>query len=229
MKIAIYLSMLGFVLILSACSSQESKSSKSDTPEYQPVIINPDIVTDITLNDSMKRVILRRGKKVVHETGLALKKELREAIANEGLEEAISFCSIKAMMITDSISIEKQLIVRRLAKKNRNSANETLDQESDIYKNYVLGWIGGAKLQPLISSDNEGQPVYYHPIKVEKLCLNCHGSLEENIPPGVAEKIAKIYPDDKAVNFEEGQLRGMWAVTFPEYRITNVDLTQRVQ
>ncbi len=226
MKTTIYLTIFSLAIFLGACSNQDSKSTETKTPDYKPVDVVPLTVTDVTLTDSLEFLIKRRGKKVIHETGLALKMELKKAIKENGLENAIGFCSTRAMPITDSMSHSRQVIVRRLAKKYRNPLNETLGNENTLYKTYVVNWLTGMKLDPIVSWDTAGRPIYYHPIKVEALCLNCHGSVEENIPPGVAAKIEQLYPNDKAIDFKEGELRGMWAVTFPEYRVIDVKLSQ---
>ena len=47
-------------------------------------------------------------------------------------------------------------------------------------------------------------------IPTAPLCLQCHG---EAIAPPVAEKITKLYPEDKATGFREGDIRGAFVVT----------------
>ena len=42
------------------------------------------------------------------------------------------------------------------------------------------------------------------------LCLQCHGTA---IAPPVAEKLAELYPGDKATGFEQGDLRGAFVIT----------------
>jgi hypothetical protein len=42
------------------------------------------------------------------------------------------------------------------------------------------------------------------------LCLQCHGL---DIAPPVAEKIAELYPYDKATGYREGDIRGAFVVT----------------
>ena len=46
-------------------------------------------------------------------------------------------------------------------------------------------------------------------IPTQPLCLACHG---QEIAPPVAEKLAELYPGDKATGFEEGDLRGAFVV-----------------
>jgi hypothetical protein len=111
------------------------------------------------------------------------------------------------------------VIIKRLAKKNRNPHNATSEEESTIYKGYIMNWISNMPLQSMVTWDDEGRPVYYNPIMTEALCLNCHGTVGEEVNPQLAEKIAQLYPEDKAVGFSLREVRGMWSITFPEYMV----------
>jgi hypothetical protein len=44
-------------------------------------------------------------------------------------------------------------------------------------------------------------------------CLACHGSGDE-ITPSVRAAISRDYPQDQAIDFQEGDLRGAIVVTF---------------
>jgi hypothetical protein len=43
-------------------------------------------------------------------------------------------------------------------------------------------------------------------------CLNCHGSA---LKPEVAAKVKELYPEDQAVGFASGQLRGAFTLSRP--------------
>ena len=47
---------------------------------------------------------------------------------------------------------------------------------------------------------------------LQPLCLTCHGS---ELAPGVAEQISELYPEDHAIGFEAGDLRGVFWLEFP--------------
>lgn len=61
-------------------------------------------------------------------------------------------------------------------------------------------------------SEASGQPAfrYMSAIPTQKLCLGCHG---KSIDPEVKAKIEELYPQDKAIGFSEGDLRGAFVVT----------------
>jgi hypothetical protein len=44
-------------------------------------------------------------------------------------------------------------------------------------------------------------------LPTQGLCLGCHGPVEQ-LAPGVAERLKALYPDDRAVGYSLGQLRG---------------------
>ena len=48
-------------------------------------------------------------------------------------------------------------------------------------------------------------------IGVKPMCLQCHGSAEQ-IPPTSAAMLSKLYPNDRAVGYAAGDLRGASSV-----------------
>jgi hypothetical protein len=57
---------------------------------------------------------------------------------------------------------------------------------------------------------------YVEPIYLQPLCATCHGDAVE---AGLLEHIRGLYPEDEAVGFRVGDLRGLfWAVIPPAER-----------
>lgn len=230
MKTFYLLTIIILSLAFASCSEQGTKqSSEKVKKEYTPLVIKPDFVEQVTMNDSLKNALLIRGREITIKAKVALKQELQKAIKKDGLEYAISFCSDRAMKIMDSISLAEQVMIKRLAKKNRNAYNEMSGNQSETYKNFVIQVLNSNRVPAQIRKDEERRPVYYKIIPTDALCLNCHGNPDNDIDPKVAEKIAELYPDDKAINFKVGHPRGMWAVTFPQYMVVDVDLKSPTQ
>jgi len=44
------------------------------------------------------------------------------------------------------------------------------------------------------------------------MCMQCHGSENEQIDNNTLAKINELYPDDKATGYGVGELRGIWVV-----------------
>ncbi len=189
-------------------------------PHQSKAQAKPTISIDIK-DDSTRQALMTQGRTIAAKTQRALQAELQSAVKSGGIEHAISYCNTRAMPLTDSMSKAYNVDVRRLAKKYRNPENETNQVESEIYKTYILAYIEKRPMYDALHRDSEGHPVYYRPIKVDALCLSCHGKVGEQIPKDLANKIAELYPDDKAIDFLQGQPRGMWAITFNDYIVND--------
>ncbi len=205
------ISLAVLLLAITACQSgSENKKATSSEPEIETIV----------LNDSIKRHLIIKGSSIAKQVAAVLQKNLKKAIKKDGFDHAVDFCHKRAGFITDSMSQVLNVKVKRVAKKYRNSFNETTPQESDIYKKYIIEWLEGEPVKPQIILNENGNPVFYGMIFInKKACLNCHGMVGKELPVERAEKIKKYYPNDKAVNFKKGEPRGMWAITFPEYKV----------
>jgi len=222
MKAILLKSIIGIILffIITGCSNQKAeKKSNSQKNISTSLDLKEGTYEYIVLDDSLKKELIKKGAKIAKLTASHLQKTLKNAIKEDGLEYAIEICNIDALNLTDSISKSESVQIKRLAKKYRNPVNETDSAESELFKSYILEWLGGRQLNPKIIPDDNGHPVYYNPIYVDKLCLNCHGEIGTNIESKLAKLINELYPDDKATNFKQGQLRGMWSITFTKYKV----------
>ncbi len=213
MKYILLITQITILLLFISCSSEikstDNQQNKTDNAK----------VPYIYQNNKQTKNIKQKGNLIVKlaatELGTALKKEIKKG----GAENAINFCNHNAMSITDSLANAEGVTIRRLAKKNRNPENETNAVESRIYKQYVAEWQSNKTMEPKIVIDKNGHPVFYKPIIINKKCLTCHGKLGETMPQNISLKIKELYPDDKAINFEDGHPRGMWAITFNDIKI----------
>lgn len=206
----IIFAVIAIIIGFSSCNFSDNGNS---------IVIESENITQITLDDSTRNSLIRRGHTIARQTQRALKKELGKAIKSGGIANAIGFCNLRAITISDSISQAEQIMVKRVALKNRNPNNTMTEQESKLFSDANTLWSSKKITKPGISVNKDHQAVYHQPIITTSVCLNCHGSLESDINPEVALRIKEIYPNDKAVNFKAKDLRGMWIITFPEYYI----------
>lgn len=158
----------------------------------------------------------RKGAEIVRFAGDALQGQLKKAIADTGIIGAIDYCHIHAMPILDSAGKAQHVIIRRTSSKVRNPANKPDAFEKRILKLFEHAKEKGTELKPQIGIGMDKRVNYYHPIEVKGLCLNCHGSRLNGLGPETYEKIVERYPKDKAINYSEGDFRGMWVVTFAD-------------
>ncbi len=201
---------LSMIILVMSCTSNEKDNSKENISD------DGVRVSYIFQNDSQSKDLKKRGAIITKLSTVALGKALKKAIKEGGLEYALDFCHHEAIKITDSLAKSDGVIIKRLAKKNRNPKNSMNAVESKIYKQYIMEWLTNKTLIPKLAINENGNPVYYKPIILNKNCLVCHGKPEENIPKNITNKIAELYPNDKAINFNDGHPRGMWSITFTE-------------
>jgi len=139
-----------------------------------------------------------------------LAKGLMQAIESQGIVYAIGFCKDTAEILTHSISNVLNIEISRVSDKNRNPNNAATQEELS----YIL------KVKAQLSKNEEIEPQYsitgdkvraYIPITTKPLCLNCHGN-PNHINAEVLDRINDLYPNDKAMNYNDKEVRGIWVV-----------------
>ena len=91
----------------------------------------------------------------------------------------------------------------------RNPANVAPAWVAPLLDDYVAD---SADRAPRVVALSAGRSGYVEPIGVQPLCLTCHG---DAVPPEVTARIHELYPEDRAVGFDVGDLRGVFWVEFP--------------
>ncbi len=154
--------------------------------------------------------IMLRGDSIASGVQKILLANVMQAMKTGGPVYAVTFCNEKAMPLTDSLSKKYNCEIKRVSDKFRNPANKLTETDSVIWRKMSLS----ETMSPFISSEN-AQFVYYKSINIAMpACLKCHGSADKEIDAKTLEAIRQKYPDDKATGYNEGDLRGMWKITF---------------
>jgi hypothetical protein len=143
----------------------------------------------------------------------------------EGVVEAARFCIDNAQALSDEINsgLEKGVTVRRISRKNRNPANKVGADEAPILEALELLAASNAYLpEYIVQINDEGDYKYYRPIVLSKSgCLACHGDTE-----GMKEELRKLfkshYPNDKALDYERGDLRGAFVVEIRQSELLQI-------
>ncbi len=174
--------------------------------------------TDNTTNDSITNnknktedINLVKGKQIVQKAQSTLGKNLMKTIQSKGVLGAMDFCSAKAMLLTDSLSKELNVMIKRVSDKNRNPQNIANDIELNYITEAKQLIANGKKPLPHII-DNKNNTISYYPIMTNKACLKCHGEKNIDIKANVVAKIDSLYPADKAIDYKENELRGIWVL-----------------
>jgi hypothetical protein len=173
------------------------------------------------LTESEKQEIISKGKIIAGQTFTALSTRLQEAIQEGGVENAVHLCNLEAYPITDSLSKKHEATIKRTTLKMRNMKNKASEAEKQILQDFKQNHDAGKDLIPIVKRNDDGTVGFYAPIKTSSLCLKCHGTLGESMTEEDYKFISRYYPEDLAVDYQEGDLRGMWSITFQNDMIEN--------
>lgn len=154
--------------------------------------------------------LLDNGKEIASATFLALSTELQNAMKSGGLDHALSYCNENAIQITDSLSSKYNVDIKRTSLKFRNPNNRPSPTEKRILHQLENKKNSGKDMMPQVISDGNSK-TYFAPIIVQDMCLKCHGHQDEIDNYAV---IKELYPNDLAIGYKQGDLRGMWSISF---------------
>ena len=144
---------------------------------------------------------------------------LQAAMANGGPENAIGVCKTQAPEIAKNLSAKHQVKVTRVGTRARNpDMGVPNDWQTQALKQFETRLAKGDKpydieyIQLTKSGSYDLELRYAKPIVLQPMCTACHGTPEQ-ISPEVKAKLDQLYPNDKAVNYKPGELRGAVVVT----------------
>jgi hypothetical protein len=153
-----------------------------------------------------------RGAELLAPFKRQLQAALKEGLS-QGPSQAVAACRLRAPEIAASLSGDG-VRVGRTSHRLRNPANAPPDWVEPILQTYLAD---STDQEPRTATLSDGRAGYAEPIATQGLCLVCHG---DALAPGVAEQIRELYPEDRAVGFREGELRGVFWVEFPQQAAT---------
>ncbi|HHH53504.1 MAG TPA: DUF3365 domain-containing protein [Bacteroidetes bacterium] len=202
----IYLAvLLSGIFFVTSCTGDKKQEPKKEEKK--------EVKKESTENRDQKEY-LEKGIKIAKMTGKALKSKLKAAVDEGGIENGINTCNKVAQNMMDSLSNVYGVKVKRTTMKLRNEKDKPDQYELEMLDMYSKLMKDSQKPKPVFKEYANGEKRVYAPIMVDKVCLNCHGKIGDNVKPENYAVIKKHYPNDEAINFKEGDLRGMWSVTF---------------
>lgn len=167
--------------------------------------VNEAIVTDTAINYE------ETGLRFANNTQAVLGKNLVNAINEKGAVGALEFCNEKAYPLTDSMARMLKASIKRVSDKPRNQNNLANDNETAHIKAFKESVSKGEQPKPVVMEIN-GKMVGHYAIITNKMCLQCHGTVNMDILPQTFTKIKNLYPGDMATGYTENQVRGLWVV-----------------
>ena len=134
-----------------------------------------------------------------------------KAINEKGAEGALAFCNEKAYPLTDSMAQVLKASIKRVSDKPRNKNNLANGNEAAHIKVFKETLSKGEQPKPVVMEIN-GKMVGHYAIITNKMCLQCHGTINKEILPQTYSRIKTLYPGDKATGYAENQVRGLWVI-----------------
>ena len=138
---------------------------------------------------------------------------LQTEIARSGPEGAIGVCNEKAPAMARAASEQSGWSIRRVSLRNRNpkavpdawerAALQDFDRRAAAHES-------PATLERAeVVKDADGRLVqrYIRALPTLGLCTQCHGPADK-LSPAVTARLKALYPDDRAVGYREGDIRG---------------------
>lgn len=160
---------------------------------------------------------LEQSKKTAQMFMQTLGGTLKKQLELGGAESAIGVCKQVAPALASEYSSDGR-IVKRVSLKARNIVQGT----PDAWERSVLeGFDNQQQGKPVsemevaqIASDSDGRWFrYMKAIPVQPMCLQCHGQ-PADISAGVRQLLLQEYPQDKAVGYSAGQVRGAISIKY---------------
>ena len=154
------------------------------------------------------------GDKIAMASFESLSGNLKAAASTGGIANAIQFCNMNALPLTDSLSKTFNAKIKRSSLKLRNLGNQPDSLEAymlDLYAQ-ILKMKKPMVGKTLLTNNNDVR--YFAPIILKSQCLKCHGVIGQDVKNETYAIIKEHYPNDAAVDFKEGDLRGIWSINF---------------
>lgn len=155
------------------------------------------------------------SKDLIKEFGGLLKGKLQAAMKSGGPLKAMDVCNAQAPLIAKQLSEKSGWVIYRTSLKPR--ATKPGAWETTIMQSFEQRHGDGDKFKSLFNQDivevnGKASFRFMQAIETKPVCLTCHG---DNVVAPIAEKIAELYPNDKAVGFKLGDIRGAFSVVQP--------------
>lgn len=169
------------------------------------------------LSEEERQERIAANREAIQQFASTLKGELMAAMQEGGPTQAIRVCSERAPEIARNLSADTGMEIGRTSLKLRNPDNAPDDWERRTLEQFEEQHAAGtpaADLEPRyeVVEGDDGEPRFrfMSAIPTQGACLACHGS---EIGGDVKHALERLYPQDQATGFEEGDVRGAFTVT----------------
>lgn len=146
------------------------------------------------------------------QLGRTLKARVVAAMAESGPVGALGVCATEAQALTRGVADSTSASVGRASLRLRNPANAGPEWvRTELERLGERPASGVAPIRTVTEADGRRVARFAGPIAIEGPCLTCHGP-RESLAQDLRAALAERYPDDRAVGYALGDLRGLiWA------------------
>jgi hypothetical protein len=117
--------------------------------------------------------------------------------------------------VANDFSLMTRYKLKQTSLNIRNPSNAPDEWERKILESFKSNKLQKGKgIGEIQDTGNMKVYRYLKPLYVSKPCLECHGE-KEDIRPEISEFLEKRYPDDNALGYKEGSLRGGISMIIP--------------
>lgn len=157
---------------------------------------------------------VQSARLVIKTFAKSLQNTLATAMKEGGPVNAVTACHSSAIEIAEFHSSQSGWQVSRTALKIRNPANAPDKWELKTLQEFEQRKASGENIAAIEHSEwveESGQKVfrYMKPIATVGICLSCHGS---SVDESVLKTLDTFYPDDRAIGFDLGDIRGAFSL-----------------
>lgn len=180
--------------LMAGCYSQSVDMIDSNSTDRPPEIVSGTAPSET-----------EKSKLLVAKDALftKLSSRLMAALSSSGPASAIGICQIEAKAIATEVGKEAGVRIGRTGVRLRNTSNQPPAWAKEL--------VAARSSEPVFANLSNGHAAALLPIKLQPQCLMCHGP-KEQLMPEVIEQLAKLYPEDDATGFSDGELRGWFWV-----------------
>ncbi len=159
-------------------------------------------------------LLLKQARAQIKVIAGELKQRVARDVSAKGAENALASCRLQVEGLTDRLTMHSGWEIRRTAFLVRNPDNQPDPWEREVLDLFAQRKAEGVDLTQyefakVVNLDGKRVFRYMKPILMQGFCTSCHGS---NLSAEVRARIADKYPDDQAVGFKPGDLRGAFSL-----------------
>ena len=168
------------------------------------------------LSETEREALIERSGEIARDLQTTLGKRLKAALREGGPVAGIEVCKDMAQPLTEAVAAGYETAtVSRTALRYRNPVNAPDPRSAAVLRDWERQMAREeAVLEPQVEIA-EDTVIVHRRILTAPLCLRCHGE-PATFPPDLRRALSDAYPEDEAVGFTAGDLRGAFRIAFRE-------------